>query len=163
VNSFEPAILARETGKPDPILYFYEDFLQVFDPVARERYGVYYTPVEVVTYMVAALDRALRDNLGTVGLTDEAATILDPATGTGTGEIGELVGEWMDELWDDLKEPVRNAGWANQLNTFPEFSIAFWRWAIWKIFESEGAPGRGVVAFISNRTLSCRKALRRIA
>lgn len=74
-----------------------------------------------------------------------------------TGEIGELVGDWMDELWDDLKEPVRNAGWANQLNTFPEFSIAFWRWAIWKIFESEGAPGRGVVAFISNRTFLAGK------
>jgi hypothetical protein len=45
VNTFEPAILARKTGKPDPILYFYEDFLQVFDPVARgRRYGVYYTP-----------------------------------------------------------------------------------------------------------------------
>ena len=90
VNSFEPAILARETGKPDPILYFYEDFLQVFDPVARERYGVYYTPVEVVTYMVAALDRALRDNLGTVGLTDEAVTMLDPATGTGTFLLGVI-------------------------------------------------------------------------
>ena len=74
-----------------------------------------------------------------------------------TGEVGELVGNWMDELWDDLKEPVRNAGWANQLNTFPEFSIAFWRWAIWKIFESEGAPGRGVVAFISNRTFLAGK------
>jgi predicted helicase len=74
-----------------------------------------------------------------------------------TGEIGELVGNWMDELWNDLKEPVRNVGWANQLNTFPEFSIAFWRWAIWKIFESEGAPGRGVVAFISNRTFLAGK------
>jgi hypothetical protein len=40
VNSFEPAILARKIGKPDPILYFYEDFLQLFDPVARERYGI---------------------------------------------------------------------------------------------------------------------------
>ncbi|MCI0465891.1 MAG: N-6 DNA methylase [Beijerinckiaceae bacterium] len=90
VNSFDPAILARKPGKPDPILYFYEDFLQVFDPVARERYGVYYTPVAVVTYMVAALDRALRDNLGTVGLTDEAVTLLDPATGTGTFLLGMI-------------------------------------------------------------------------
>jgi predicted helicase len=57
----------------------------------------------------------------------------------------------MDEVWDDLKEPVRNAGHGNQLNTFPELSVAFWRWAIWKIFEAENAPGRGVVAFISNR------------
>jgi hypothetical protein len=88
VNSFEPAILERETGSADPILYFYEDFLQVFDPIARERYGVYYTPVKVVTYMVAALDRALQDNLGTAGLTDEAVTMLDPATGTGTFLLG---------------------------------------------------------------------------
>lgn len=44
----------------------------------------------------------------------------------------EVVGPFIDDLWDDLKQPVRDAGWANQLNTFPEFSVAFWRWAIWK-------------------------------
>lgn len=38
------------------------------------------------------------------------------------------------------------------MNTFPEFSIAFWRWAIWKLFESQNAPKKGVIAFISNRT-----------
>ncbi len=73
------------------------------------------------------------------------------------GEIGELVGNWMNHLWDDLKAPVRNAGWGNQLNTFPELSVAFWRWAIWKLFESEGAPRRGVIAFISNRTFLAGK------
>ena len=73
------------------------------------------------------------------------------------GEVGELVGDWMNELWDDLKAPVRDAGWGNQLNTFPELSVAFWRWAIWKLFESEGAPRRGVVAFISNRTFLAGK------
>ena len=46
---------------------------------------------------------------------------------------------------------MRNAGKGGQLNTFPELSVAFWRWAIWKIFEAENAPGQGVVAFISNR------------
>ena len=30
--------------------------------------------------------------------------------------------------------------------------MAFWRWCLWKIFESEGAPGRGVVCLITNRT-----------
>jgi predicted helicase len=63
----------------------------------------------------------------------------------------------MNDLWDDLKAPVREAGWGNQLNTFPELSVAFWRWAIWKLFESEGAPRRGVVAFISNRTFLAGK------
>ncbi|KPF73287.1 hypothetical protein IP88_09465 [alpha proteobacterium AAP81b] len=282
VNSFAPAILAVGADGRDPILYFYENFLRIFDPAARERYGVYYTPVEVVRYMVGALDRALRDNLGTAGLRDPAVTILDPATGTGTfllgiaervrdqvtadeggpaasmalrdlatrmfafellvgphavahyrlhhalrnrpadeGEVGEqpvvlprlgiyladtlsnpatdapmgalgiqgipidderreanrikarqpilaiignppyrrleegenetLVGRWMDDLWDDLKAPVRDAGQGGQLNTFPEFSVAFWRWAMWKLFEAEGAPRRGVIAFITNR------------
>jgi hypothetical protein len=88
VNSFAPAILAVRPGGRDPILYFYEDFLETFDPAEREKFGVYYTPVEVVRYMVAALDRALVDDLGTQGLRDPAVTILDPATGTGTFLLG---------------------------------------------------------------------------
>src|SRR5690606_20601675 len=67
------------------------------------------------------------------------------------GENETLVGRWMDDLWRDLKQPVSEAGWGNQLNTFPELSVAFWRWAIWKLFEAENAPRRGVVAFITNR------------
>lgn len=277
VNSFAPEILVARPGGRDPILYFYEDFLETFDPDARERFGVYYTPVEVVQYMVGALDRSVRDNLATQGLHDPNVTILDPATGTGTfllgiaervraqaeaeagegmaalalqnlagrlfgfellvgpyavahyrlhhalrrsrpdgpplqlprlgiyladtlaepgaaapagplgfvsegiaderrdanrikteqpilaiignppyrrleeGENRTLVGDWLDYLWNDLKEPVRNAGQGGQLNTFPELSVAFWRWAIWKLFEAGNAPQRGVVAFISNR------------
>lgn len=57
VNSFDPLILAIRPGRADPILYFYEDFLSVFDPDARERHGVYFTPVEVVRFM-AGQDRA---------------------------------------------------------------------------------------------------------
>jgi predicted helicase len=67
------------------------------------------------------------------------------------GENHTLVGDWMDRRWRDLKEPVSNAGHGNQLNTFPELSVAFWRWSIWKLFEAENAPKRGVVAFITNR------------
>ncbi len=276
VNCFTPEILAVHASEPDPILYFYEDFLSVFDPAARERHGVYFTPVDVVRFMVAALDRSVREHLALTGLRDPALTILDPATGTGTfllgvaervrkqaqasggaaraelelralagrmfalellvgpyavahyrlhhalhvagasagqvpprlgifladtlsepgaaaplgrlgfvssgiaderraadrvkaqqpilaiignppyrrleeGEDRTLVGAWMNALWDDLKRPVRDAGEGNQLNTFPELSVAFWRWAMWKMFESEGAPQRGVVAYITNR------------
>lgn len=278
VNSFSPTILGLRKDGSDPILYFYENFLQTFDPAARERFGVYYTPIEVVRFMVGALDRALRRDLGTAGLADGQVHILDPATGTGTFllgiadrlrrnvtahdgpgqgplalqglarrmygfellvgpyavahyrlhhalsrsdddaappvrlprlgiyltdtlaepgaaapmgrlgfvadgirderlqanhvksaqpilaiignppyrrlEVGEnetLVGRWMDGVWDDLKRPVSDAGYGNQLNTFPELSVAFWRWAIWKLFESDNAPRRGVIAFITNR------------
>lgn len=67
------------------------------------------------------------------------------------GENETLVGRWMDELWSDLKRPVSLAGWGNQLNTFPELSVAFWRWALWKLFEADNAPHQGVIAFITNR------------
>jgi predicted helicase len=67
------------------------------------------------------------------------------------GENRTLVGDWLDALWDDLKQPVRRAGHGGELNTFPELSVAFWRWAIWKLFEAENAPGRGVIALITNR------------
>lgn len=294
VNGFAPEILAIQPNGRDPIIHFYEDFLATFDPAARERYGVYYTPIEVVRYIVGAVDRVLRERLGRDGLGDETVTLLDPATGTGTfllgvaerlrdqvqrdesgpaagvalrglakrmfgfellvgpyavahyrlhhalrfrqgdqeeggepqpvklprlgvyladtlgdphapatiGALGAaglpiederslahrikteqpilailgnppyrrllgneretLVGRWMaggrDEggnpvegRWDDLKKPVSEAGKGNQLNTFEELSVAFWRWALWKLFEADNAPRRGVVAFITNR------------
>ena len=44
--------------------YFYEPFLEAFDPALRKQLGVWYTPAEVVRYMVARVDRALRDDLG---------------------------------------------------------------------------------------------------
>ena len=44
--------------------YFYEPFLEAFDPALRKQLGVWYTPSEVVRYMVARVDRALKDDLG---------------------------------------------------------------------------------------------------
>src|SRR5260370_3452683 len=88
VESFELGSVVVLAGGRGPIHYFYEEFLHTFDPEARERYGVYYTPVEVVGYRVSALDRAVRDNLATQGLRDPSATILHPATGTGTSLLG---------------------------------------------------------------------------
>jgi predicted helicase len=43
-----------------------------------------------LTYMVAALDRVLRENLGTAGIADDAVTLLDPASGTGTFLLGVI-------------------------------------------------------------------------
>ena len=42
----------------------YEPFLEAFDPELRKELGVWYTPNEVVTYMVAQVDKALREDLG---------------------------------------------------------------------------------------------------
>ena len=68
----------------EAVPYFYEPFLAAFDPELRKQLGVWYTPSEVVRYMVARVDRALKDDLGiTEGLAAENVYVLDPCCGTG--------------------------------------------------------------------------------
>jgi len=49
--------------KAEAWLYFYEDFLEVYDNKLRKRTGSYYTPPEVVSAMVNLVDEALRGPL----------------------------------------------------------------------------------------------------
>ncbi len=68
----------------DAVPYFYEPFLEAFDPALRKQLGVWYTPPEVVRYMVARVDKALKDDLGIAeGLAAENVYVLDPCCGTG--------------------------------------------------------------------------------
>ena len=68
----------------EAVPYFYEPFLQAFDPDLRKQLGVWYTPAEVVRYMVARVDKALKDDLGIAdGLAAENVYVLDPCCGTG--------------------------------------------------------------------------------
>ena len=77
------AFFARFEGG-DAVPYFYEPFLAAFDPELRKQLGVWYTPAEVVRYMVARVDRALRDDLGIAdGLAADHVYVLDPCCGTG--------------------------------------------------------------------------------
>jgi hypothetical protein len=66
------------------VQYFYEPFLEASDPDLRKELGVWYTPLEVVRYMVARCDRVLREELGVEdGFADPSVYVLDPACGTG--------------------------------------------------------------------------------
>ena len=68
----------------EAVPYFYEPFLEAFDPQLRKQLGVWYTPKEVVRYMVARVDRALKDDLDIPeGLAAENVYVLDPCCGTG--------------------------------------------------------------------------------
>jgi hypothetical protein len=271
VNSIDPNMLQPSEGR-DPVLYLYENFLRVFDPEAVAKFGVYYTPPEIVKLIVSQTSVALRQ-IGTDGLIDPNVRILDPACGTGTfalgciaqaaeeaetqsgigmvgpvlsalaqrlygfellvgpytvshyrvlreihargggvnhvpiyladtlappaheqevesrlsfmgapiveerqaadqvksgipiiaiignppykrlkkGEVERLVGSDMNRRWEDLKRPVRDAGMGLSLNAFPDLYVAFYRWALWRMFEAGGSTGRGVLAFITNR------------
>lgn len=79
-------------GKPEAWLYFYEDFLEVYDNKLRKQTGSYYTPPEVVSAMVQLVDEALRSpRFGQyAGLASPTVTLADPATGTGTYVLGVL-------------------------------------------------------------------------
>jgi len=76
-------------GPKDPWLYFYEDFLAIYDPKLRKDIGAYYTPVEVVRAQVRLVDDLLTGRLGkTLGFADRDVVTLDPAVGTGTYLLG---------------------------------------------------------------------------
>jgi predicted helicase len=66
-------------------MYFYEPFLAAYDPDLRRALGVWYTPPEIVHYMVERVDRVLRDELQIAdGLADPNVWVLDPCTGAGS-------------------------------------------------------------------------------
>ena len=78
-----PAFFAR-FNEGEAVPYFYEPFLEAFDPELRKQLGVWYTPAEVVRYMVARVDKALKDDLDMPdGLASENVYVLDPCCGTG--------------------------------------------------------------------------------
>ena len=84
----------KNYGK-DPLVHFYEDFLEAYNPKIREEFGVWYTPKEVVKFIVDSVDTILKTKLDIKeGLSNNTPVddnpdmhkvqILDPATGTGT-------------------------------------------------------------------------------
>ncbi|MFO0704417.1 MAG: type ISP restriction/modification enzyme [Candidatus Andersenbacteria bacterium] len=101
-----------EQKSKDPVLHFYETYLQEYDPKLRKSRGVYYTPEPVVSFIVRSVDEILKRDFGIKdGLADTSTIpwkfktqnadkrgkavkevtkdvhrvqILDPAAGTGT-------------------------------------------------------------------------------
>ena len=73
-----------KTHLEDPVIHFYETFLAEYDPQRRVDRGVYYTPPQVISYIVRSVDALLKTKLNRPdGLADNDTLILDPATGTG--------------------------------------------------------------------------------
>jgi len=88
----------RETHRLiDPIIHFYETFLATYNPDERERLGVYYTPLPVVSYIVRSIHGILKEAFGKdKGLAEDDVMLLDPAAGTLTfviRAIREALGE----------------------------------------------------------------------
>ncbi|HEX3989353.1 MAG TPA: N-6 DNA methylase, partial [Verrucomicrobiae bacterium] len=74
----------KQFAETHAVQYFYEPFLEAFDPELRKQLGVWYTPPEIVQYQVARVDTALREELDIAdGLADPRVFVLDPCCGTG--------------------------------------------------------------------------------
>ncbi len=59
----------------DPIIHFYEDFLQSYDPELKKKMGAYYTPTPVVKYIIEAVDSALKNEFGIVDGISSSETV----------------------------------------------------------------------------------------
>ena len=84
LNRVDRTAFFARFNEGDAVPYFYEPFLEAFDPELRKQLGVWYTPTEVVRYMVARVDKALKDDLHIPnGLAADNVYVLDPCCGTG--------------------------------------------------------------------------------
>jgi len=84
--SFNKKVKDNENIETDPYIYFYETFLATYDYKLRKSKGVYYTPPQVVNFIVRSIDEILINTFKlSNGFADRnKVTVLDFATGTGT-------------------------------------------------------------------------------
>jgi predicted helicase len=104
LNRVDRASFFANFEQAHAVQYFYEPFLEAFDPALRKDLGVWYTPPEVVKYMVARVDAELRSTLGVEdGLADPNVYILDPCCGTGAYlvEVLRKIAETLHENGGD--------------------------------------------------------------
>jgi hypothetical protein len=147
-------------GNPDAWLYFYEDFLEVYDNQLRKQTGSYYTPPEVVHAMVGLVDDVLRSpRFGQhAGLAAGSVTVADPAMGTGTFLLGVLrkIAETVesDEGAGSVKGAInaairRSLGFEMQLGPF---AVAQLR-VLAEMVELTGGPPRTPLRMFVTNTL----------
>ncbi|MBN2594160.1 MAG: N-6 DNA methylase [Sedimentisphaerales bacterium] len=113
---------AKKTNRRDPVFHFYETFLAEYDKKLKKSRGVYFTPDEVVSYIVRSVDILLKEKFGLQrGLADNSkiqveiniknngkekekkevhrCLILDPAVGTGT-----FLYEVIEQIYSKFKQ-----------------------------------------------------------
>jgi len=118
----------NKSRNEDPVIFFYQDFLHVYDRQKRVKRGAFYTPTPVVSYIVRSVHELLQTEFGLEdGLADTTTwgemvkrikglsipegakpgepfvLILDPATGTATFlvEVIEVIFTHLEKKWAD--------------------------------------------------------------
>jgi hypothetical protein len=108
LNRVDRASFFDKFQESHAVQYFYEPFLEAFDPELRKELGVWYTPPEIVKYMVERVDTVLRQELNLpLGLADKNVYVLDPCCGTGSYlvEVLERIHRTLKERGEDALTP----------------------------------------------------------
>ena len=161
----------RQTGygKEDPIVYFYEKFLDIYEREEKKRRGVYYTPTPAVNFIVHSISAVLKEKFNcSTGFLDPGVSILDPATGTGT-----FLRSIILTMSKDYKNTHKNdlSGWSEYVTTNMltrlygfEFMMAPYAVAHMKLamtLKDTGynfAPGHRLQVYLAN-SLECGESL----
>jgi hypothetical protein len=119
IAAVDPSLVS--TSDPNPWLYFYEDFLAVYDPRLRRDRGVYYTPAQVVRAQVRLVAELLVGQFNRpLTFADEGVVLLDPAAGTGTYPLAAMA-DALDRVRDRFGEgavPGRATELARNVHAF---------------------------------------------
>ncbi len=128
------------------VQYFYEPFLEAYDPELRKALGVWYTPPEIVKYQVARVDAVLREELNLPdGLADPNVIVLDPCCGTGAYlvEVLHLIAETLRSkggdalVASDLKQAAMDRVFGFEIMPAP-FVVAHLQLS--SLLQNKGAP-----------------------
>jgi len=112
------ADFGKRDARQDPIMHFYETFLEAYDPALKKSAGVFYTPEPVISWIVRSVDHLLQERFGCAdGLADYSKAryvnnagqeqekhrvlVLDPACGTGS---------FLYAVIDHIREHYRSTG-----------------------------------------------------
>ena len=124
----------QKNSDKDPVVWLYQDFIEQYDKAQKFQRGVFYTPRQVVGFIVRSVDEVLRTELGLedglastdtwgdviaaqaakgnavtlpegVKPTDAFVRILDPATGTGTFLV-----ETVDLIYQTMRAKWKKLG-----------------------------------------------------
>ena len=146
LNRIDRTAFFKTFDSGEAVQHFYEPFLEVFDPELRKTMGVWYTPREIVRYMVERVDRILRSELNIAdGLADENVYVLDPCCGTGAYVVEvlrkiekTLRAKGEDALiGQDVQEAARKRVFGFEIMPAP-FVITHWQ--VGNLLADLGAP-----------------------
>lgn len=135
LNRVDRTAFFKTFDSDEAVQHFYEPFLEAFDPDLRKEMGVWYTPREIVRYMVERVDTVLRTELGIAdGLADKNVYVLDPCCGTGAYvvEVLRKIEETLRAKGEDaligadVQEAARERVFGFEIMSAP-FVIAHWQ------------------------------------